>query len=116
MNETCPYCNASVGINHDDGYGYSEGEIYEQECSKCGKTFCYTTQISYNHELFEAPCKNGEPHKLTEIHGYPKEFFEYKKRCEYQDIFHKFFDLLVLTFEFELVLNNSLLLYLLISL
>ena len=83
MDENCPYCNASIEINHDDGYGYSEGEIYEQECPECGKTFCYTSYISYNHELFGAPCKNGEPHKLTEIQGYPKEFFEYKRRCEY---------------------------------
>lgn len=83
MKENCPYCNADIEINHDDGYGYQEDEIYEQGCPDCGKTFCYTTYISYSHDLFEAPCKNGEPHKLEKIHGYPKEFFEYKRRCEY---------------------------------
>ena len=82
MNENCPYCNADIEIDHDDGYGYNEDEINEQDCPECGKTFCYTTYISYSYNLFEAPCKNGEPHNYKEIHGYPKEFYEYKRRCE----------------------------------
>ena len=28
----CPYCKAEQDINHDDGYGYEEDGMYEQEC------------------------------------------------------------------------------------
>jgi hypothetical protein len=77
----CPYCGKDIEINHDDGYGYKEDEIHEQECEHCEKTFCYTTSISYYHEAFQAPCKNGEDHDLQDIHGFPKEFFVGKKRC-----------------------------------
>lgn len=83
MEENCPYCGAEVEINHDDGYGYDEDKTYEQECPHCEKIFCYNTCISFSYDLFEAPCKNGDPHKLKEIHGHPKEFFEYVRRCEY---------------------------------
>jgi uncharacterized Zn-finger protein len=79
----CPYCEAWQEINHDDGYGYQEDEIYEQECNECGKVFTYTTFVTFHYSAEQAPCKNGGGHKLNEICGHPKEFFEYKRRCEY---------------------------------
>ena len=30
----CPYCYADQEINHDDGYGFDEDQLYEQECSE----------------------------------------------------------------------------------
>lgn len=41
----CPYCGADLDINHDDGYGYDEGEKYKQKCYACGKVFAFTTTI-----------------------------------------------------------------------
>lgn len=81
----CPYCGKEVEINHDDGYGYEENKTYEQECCHCGKTFAYTTAVSFYHELYEAPCMNGGEHKWKQMHGAPTGYFENLQRCEYCD-------------------------------
>lgn len=47
----CPYCDAEQEINHDDGYGYEEGEEHEQHCYNCEKEFKFTTSISFNYEV-----------------------------------------------------------------
>jgi hypothetical protein len=78
----CPYCDANQEICHDDGYGYEEDRIHQQECD-CGKTFAYTTSISFYYESFLAPCMNGGEHKWEKIVGVQKEFFKDKYRCEY---------------------------------
>jgi ssDNA-binding Zn-finger/Zn-ribbon topoisomerase 1 len=31
----CPYCDAELEINHDDGNGCHEDRIYTQECPEC---------------------------------------------------------------------------------
>jgi len=77
----CPYCGKSQQINHDDGYGYEEWEIYEQECGDCGKIFVYTTSISFYYEASKADCKNGGEHDLRPIHGYPGYLFTGIKEC-----------------------------------
>lgn len=79
----CPYCGEDVEICHDDGYGYEESEIHQQECSACKKTFTFTTSISYYYETAEAPCLNGEPHKLRKINGFPEEYYKNKFECEW---------------------------------
>lgn len=79
----CPYCKVQLEIDHSDGYGYKEGEIYSQECKFCGKVFIYTTKILPFHEAYQAPCQNGEEHKLKPVSGYPREFFVGVKRCEW---------------------------------
>ena len=48
----CPYCGEDQEINHDDGYGYDEGVEHEQECFYCGKSFKFTTAISYEYDVF----------------------------------------------------------------
>ena len=63
----CPYCDAGVEICHDDGYGYQEDETYEQECGECGKTFAYTTSISFYYEPTKADCLNGAEHKYKSM-------------------------------------------------
>jgi len=71
--EECPYCQHEVEIDHDDGYGYDEGETYHQECFYCNKTFIYTTEISFDHYLKKADCLNeGRVHDYKETHTYPK--------------------------------------------
>ena len=78
----CPYCGKWQEINHDDGYGFEEGESHEQECADCEKNFIFTTSISYYYEAEQAACRNGEPHKLKPITGYPEELYEGESRCE----------------------------------
>ena len=43
----CPYCNKGQDINHDDGFGYEEDAIHEQDCISCSKIFAFTTSISF---------------------------------------------------------------------
>jgi hypothetical protein len=35
MDTNCPYCDADIEINHDDGYGYEEDRKHEQQCNNC---------------------------------------------------------------------------------
>ncbi len=77
----CPYCDAEIEINHDDGYGYEENEAHEQECGKCVKVFIYETSISFHYDVYKADCKNDGEHKWEKINGHPKEFFKNKRRC-----------------------------------
>lgn len=70
----CPYCGAEIEINHDDGYGYEEGEIHQQTCRGCGKTFGYTTGISFHYDTHKADCMNGGEHNYKEVtqYGWPE--------------------------------------------
>lgn len=70
----CPYCETEQDINHDDGYGYDENEVFEQECGSCGKTFVYTTHTSHSYDASKADCKNGGEHNLKKKHIFPEEF------------------------------------------
>lgn len=63
----CPYCNADVEINHDDGQGYDEDKIHDQECGACGRVFAFTTSISFFYELKKADCLNGGEHKFKQV-------------------------------------------------
>jgi hypothetical protein len=79
MDANCPYCDAELEINHDDGYGYSEDGKHEQECRECEKTFTYITSILYCYETEKADCLNGGEHRYEKTHTYPTEFS--KMRC-----------------------------------
>jgi hypothetical protein len=79
----CPYCGFEQNIDHEDCYGYCEGELYEQECSECGKTFGYETMISYSYTVKKLPCSNGEDHCLEEYKIIPPEFGVGKKMCKW---------------------------------
>ncbi len=48
----CPYCETEQEINHDDGYGFEDGVEFTQECTNCRKKFKFTTEISYDYEVF----------------------------------------------------------------
>jgi hypothetical protein len=70
----CPYCGKGQEINHDEGYGYDENEIHNQECDDCNKIFTYRTSIVYYYESYKADCLNGGEHQWERTHTYPKEF------------------------------------------
>ena len=53
----CPECDKSNEINHDDGHGYEEGELHEQDCTHCGTAFKFETSVSFNYEVF---CGDGK--------------------------------------------------------
>jgi len=76
----CPYCGADVDINHDDGYGYEEDDLHQQECRSCGKTFTYTTAIHFSYRPYKADCLNGGKHKYEKTKTYPPQFA--RLRCD----------------------------------
>lgn len=79
----CPYCDVMQEINHDDGYGYAEDETFQQECDDCGKTFTFTTSISFYYSTEKADCLNGSDHKFKPTETYPKRCTRMK--CEMCD-------------------------------
>ena len=83
MDINCPYCDAELNINHDDGFGYEQDITHEMECDECDKRFVFTTSIIYYYEAKKADCLNGEDHKYELTYTHPKEFS--KMRCEYCD-------------------------------
>ena len=76
----CPYCQINQEINHDDGYGYEEGEFFEQTCEDCEKTFMFSTLVSFHYEAKQADCLNGGEHIYKATCTYPKEYT--KMRCK----------------------------------
>lgn len=68
----CPYCKEKLEIDHDDGYGYDEDKTHHQRCTLCKKVFVYTTMISFDYDVYEAPCLNGEEHDLKPYPIYPE--------------------------------------------
>ena len=77
---SCPYCDADIDINHDDGAGYDESEIHQQECSNCERIFVFETSISFSYELSKADCLNGSDHSYKKTHTHPVEYT--RMRCE----------------------------------
>lgn len=69
----CPYCKEPQEINHDDGYGYEEGELHSQQCGDCDKYFTYTTSISFYYETDKADCLNDGEHTYKPTITYPVE-------------------------------------------
>lgn len=68
----CPYCNHSHSIDHDDGYGYEEDQIYHQQCPKCERYFVFSTYITFSYTVNKADCLNGGQHRWKEIWRYPR--------------------------------------------
>jgi hypothetical protein len=73
MNDVeCPYCGTSQEICHDDGYGYTENEMHQQECGDCDKTFVFETRIIFSYIAGKAECLNGGEHYYKPTITYPK--------------------------------------------
>jgi len=75
----CPYCQAEIEINHDDGYGYGDDQ-YQQTCRSCGKAFVFTTTTVHYYDVEKADCLNGGEHKWKRTCTIPREFE--RMRCE----------------------------------
>ena len=75
MNDiNCPYCGAGQYINHDDGCGYEEDTLHDQECSYCEKSFVFTTAIHFFYEAKKADCLNGAEHKYKPTMTVPRRY------------------------------------------
>lgn len=81
MTATCPYCDKETEICHDDGYGFQEDELYEQECDHCEKVFAYTPLISFSYKVSKAPCLNEGRHRRRRTKTYPPQHARW--RCSY---------------------------------
>lgn len=68
----CPYCGTDQEINHDDGHGYEEWVLNNQQCAKCDKYFVFTTSISYYYDVAKADCLNDGEHNFKPTVTYPK--------------------------------------------
>lgn len=77
----CPYCGCGQEINHDDGYGYDEDELHQQECDSCSKVFTYTTAVLHLYEASKAPCLNGGNHEWNPTHTIPR--WHTKMECDH---------------------------------
>jgi hypothetical protein len=75
----CPYCDAGMEICHDDGFGYKEGVLHQQECFKCGKTFTFETSIIFHYTEHKADCLNDGNHDYQPTTSFPE--FCRKMRC-----------------------------------
>ena len=82
----CPYCGEWQDICHDDGYGYEEDRTFEQECSRCDKSFAFTTSIGFCYEAHKADCLNGGDHRLVPIVHYPSIYPDWVgcEDCDYE--------------------------------
>ena len=81
MNDVeCPYCGAGQEICHDDGQGYEESELNQQECSECEKTFTFHTSISFDYRVYKADCLNGGEHQWEPVRCFPKLYHDWV-RC-----------------------------------
>lgn len=68
----CPYCQAELKVNHNDGFGYAQDETHQMECKECKKNFVFTTHISFHYSPEKAGCLNGEQHDYQLTHTAPK--------------------------------------------
>lgn len=82
----CPYCDASLEVCHDDGFGYGESEHHQMECSECEKTFTFQTSIHFYYEPAKADCLNGEPHQMEPVLHMPKYYPDWQrcKTCDHE--------------------------------
>ena len=83
MDLKCPYCEAELQVNHDDGFGYEEDVKHQMDCDACDRTFVFTTSISFSYESERADCLNGMKHSYKLTTTFPKEFS--KMACKYCD-------------------------------
>lgn len=75
----CPYCDFDNGTIDDC---YEQEETYRTQCEKCNKYFVFTVDYIRCYSESKADCLNGlAEHNLKEIVGFPKEYFENKRRC-----------------------------------
>lgn len=78
---SCPYCGYEQEINHDDGYGYEEGQLHEQKCVECRKGFRFETIITIHHEVF---CNGDHDMEQCPVEG--REALWECSRCDHYEV------------------------------
>lgn len=82
-NIECPYCHSKQDVDHDDGYGYDQDELHQQECISCEKGFAYRTIITFRYDAEKADCLNDGKHQWKPTVTFPKEFTQMQcQTCE----------------------------------
>jgi len=83
----CPYCGKWQEVCHDDGQGYDEDHLHEQQCSDCDKNFIFTTGIIYVYSSNKADCLNGKDHTLVKRVSIPNYYPDavFCADCAYQN-------------------------------
>jgi uncharacterized protein (DUF983 family) len=76
----CPYCDAEQDINHDEGQGYDQDILHQQQCSECHKTYTFYTYTHFSYDPQKADCLNGGTHDWKEMHIYPN-FYKVARYC-----------------------------------
>ncbi len=80
----CPYCGKEINADLSEYNRENEKYTYD-ECPHCGKSFVFCVEWIKTVDTYKAPCLNGEPHNWEKIVGYPKEFYQNRRRCSYCD-------------------------------
>ena len=75
----CPYCGGEQDIDHEDGYGYEEDTLHQQECVHCNMYFTYATMMHFSYEVYKASCLNDGVCEFEPTITYPK--FATRMRC-----------------------------------
>ena len=79
----CPLCGEWQQVDHDDGMGYDQDVMHNQECSDCGNIFGFKTYISFSYDPVKTDCLNDGNHKWKLSHTYPRKFSQmYCDFCE----------------------------------
>lgn len=77
MTDRCPYCDAPVTLQHEDGQ--EDGSHHHAVCRGCDRTFIYTVQVHITHAICRADCLNdGSAHTYQKTKTYPPEFARWR--------------------------------------
>lgn len=74
----CPYCGAEWDWSGDS---LAQDEECQENCPECDKDFIVICHYSVSYDSHKADCLNGAEHNYKPITGYPREYFENKRRC-----------------------------------
>lgn len=78
MDLECPYCEEGLDVDYGDDI-YDEDVNHQMSCSKCDKSFVFTTSVMYYHSAEKADCLNGADHDFNVTATFPK--FLSRMRC-----------------------------------
>jgi hypothetical protein len=71
---TCPYCGHEQDVCHDDGHGYEEDVLHEEECRNCEKMYVFETGIHFTYEASAADCLNDGKHRYQATCTIPRKY------------------------------------------
>ncbi len=72
----CPYCRWAQEIDTENR---EDGDMVEQECNNCDKSFITSMQLSVDYKVYKADCLNTGEHLWSPTHALPAEAI--RMRC-----------------------------------